>query len=909
MAEPAATPASRRQNSLKRIQALLGELYEPGPAARNFRFLTEALDAYLSSRGGDEPGRAASPAGAPGQAYAHLDGRVFAICYPDNVWEDSVPTLQTLEKTLSRWFPAVNGLHLLPERPMSHGDLWPQDLFDILSPEAAADLVGSLQAAGVLGRRREVADGLEARRAELAERLLPAWYTEHAAAVATDEAEFRAALLRRLEAAYDSHFNDGGFSQKTRAMVDPRFGGGGDLRRLSERYALMLDYVVNHLDIDNELLDAFRRGESNGEAFIIVSPERYAELKREGLIAKTFRPRPFPLFTGLRKTPPGPPLDPAARAREMNRRLRAGGCKALDPRLIAFLAIAFKLENDQGLTAGDRRVLTGFRQFLGERGVAGEALFADSEVQPQQPVFRAGMGLPELCAALEVPAGCAELFARHEEEIFGEKFYIYTTFSESQVDITPAGEAGFRLVIADLFHLLSGGRLAMMRMDAIKYLWKEIGGRNFDMEEGNRLIEVIRLLLSLAEPRLLPLDEVNSPDPVVYAMGKGGGFAYLFGQVNAVPAAFNQGSLAPLEKFMRTMKALCPPDLVLFVMLSTHDGRSVQGLGVQRADGYLSIAEFYRLREVIAGRGGKPKFRSVPAAEIPADTLGKVCAEAGLEESRVRALFQDAGAGANLRLRRVPASRAELLEDLAAAAGREAGELAALPAVDFFLEWVAEGRTVYELCCTSRSAFAPVTPEGRPLSAEQEAARLALAQLYVLTLAQAVPAIYFNDLLGLENDQEGYEASGKPRDLNRHRSALVELEAAQNSDAFSASYRRQINAVLAARTADRAFYPGSPAFEFRALSDTVFLHHPYARGRHSFIVGNISERPCGLSLRPGELEGVDAAAFEQLRRSGLTDALTGRTFAVSEAGGVELELPGYTALWLQASEDGARDGK
>ncbi len=230
--------------------------------------------------------------------------------------------------------------------------------------------------------------------------------------------------------------------------------------------------------------------------------------------------------------------------------------------------------------------------------------------------------------------------------------------------------------------------------------------------------------------------------------------------------------------------------------------------------------------------------------------------------------------------------------------------------MNFFLEWVAEGRTVYELCCTSRSAFAPVAPGGRRLSAEQEAARLALAQLYVLTLAQSVPAIYFNDLLGLENDREGYEASGTPRDLNRHRSALVELEEAQNSDAFSASYRRRINAVLAARTTDRAFYPGSPAFEFRALSDTVFLNHPYARGRHSFIVGNISECPCGLSLRPGELEGVDAAAYEQLRRSGLKDALTGRTFTVSDAGKVELELPGYGALWLQSSEagEGAREG-
>jgi hypothetical protein len=901
MAEPTARSAAGRRETLERIGKLLAEIYPPGTAESNFRFLKEALRSYLDAR----PAQAA-PRGTArtGDAYAALDGRVFAICYPDNVHRDTEPTLRTLGKALELWFPALGGLHILPERPMSHGDLWPQDLFDVLAPAAAAELVAALQAAGLLDRRRAPAEGLEDRRADLAERLLPAWYREHAAAARTSEAELCAAVLGRLEAAYDSHFNDGGFSQKTRAVVDPRFGGGDDLRRLSERYALMLDYVVNHLDIDNELLEAYRRGESGGEAFIIVTPERYAGLRREGVLARTFRPRPFPLFTGLRKKPRNGLPDPAARAAEMNRRLEAAGCPALDPRLIALLAIAFKLENDQGLTAADRRVLAGFRGFLREQGAAEEELFAPSELQPRQPVLRAGAGLPELFAALGLPADCLELFARHEAEIFGERFYVYTTFSESQADVNPATGAGFRLVIADLFHLLSGGRLAMLRMDAIKYLWKEIGGRNFDMEAGNRLSEVIRLLLRLAEPDLLPLDEVNSPDPVVYAMGSGGGFAYLFGQVNAVPAAFNQGSLAPLEKFMRTMKAHCPPNLVLFVMLSTHDGRSVQGLGVQRPDGHLSIAEFYRLKEVILARGGQPKFRSVPRGEIPADTLGKVCREAGLAEEEVRGLFEE-GAGeetGSLRLRRLPASRTELLQDLAAAVRRDPAELAALPAVDFFLEWAGEGRTVYELCSTSRSAFAATTPDGRRLGPRQEAARLALAQLVVLTLGQTVPAVYFNDLLGLENDLEGYEASGRPRDLNRRRSFWREIEAAQAGDAFSAAYRKRINAVLAARASDRAFYPGSPAFEFRALGDTVFLNHPYARGRHSFIAGNISDRPRRLSLRLGELAGLDEAALGRLRRAGLEDALGCGRVKVAEDGSVDLELAGYGAVWLRQAE-------
>ena len=45
-----------------------------------------------------------------------------------------------------------------------------------------------------------------------------------------------------------------------------------------------------------------------------------------------------------------------------------------------------------------------------------------------------------------------------------------------------------------------------------------------------------------------------------------------------------------------------------------------------------------------------------------------------------------------------------------------------------------------------------IISEVNSLSAEEEADRLALAQLFVLTQGQDVPAIYLNDLLGLEND-------------------------------------------------------------------------------------------------------------------------------------------------------------
>ena len=183
----------------------------------------------------------------------------------------------------------------------------------------------------------------------------------------------------------------------------------------------------------------------------------------------------------------------------------------------------------------------------------------------------------------------------------------------------------------------------MMRMDAIKYLWKEIGEKNFDMDEGNKLIEVIRLFLTLAAPDTIPLDEVNSCDQDVYRMGAEGGFAYLFGQVNALPVAMNSANLRPLERLTTTMAEQRPDNLLLFVTLSTHDGRSIQGIGIDRTDGHVSLREFSELSKVAEAAGGKVKYRAVQPGRIPSETFDKICGEMRVPPSNFSKLFRKEG--------------------------------------------------------------------------------------------------------------------------------------------------------------------------------------------------------------------------------------------------------------------------
>ncbi|HUV08119.1 MAG TPA: hypothetical protein VMX75_10350, partial [Spirochaetia bacterium] len=134
---------------------------------------------------------------------------------------------------------------------------------------------------------------------------------------------------------------------------------------------------------------------------------------------------------------------------------------------------------------------------------------------------------------------------------------------------------------------------------------------------------------------------------------------------------------------------------------------------------------------------------------------------------------------------------------------------------------------------------------------------------------------------------------------NRHKTYFPEARLDHPEDPFTSVYLGTINRILEVRTCDLAFYPGSPDFEFKALSDTVFLNHPYARGSHSFILGNISgsRRAADLDLR--SLAGMDEKRLEGIEKTGLRNMLEGEDHRVGGDLRLELSLPPYGALWLK----------
>src|SRR3989339_473708 len=115
----------------------------------------------------------------------------------------------------------------------------------------------------------------------------------------------------------------------------------------------------------------------------------------------------------------------------------------------------------------------------------------------------------------------------HEYQTTQGPKWLWTTFGPDQIDLNFKNPKVF-LEIIDvlLFYVEQGCR--MIRLDAIPYLWKELGTSCAHLPQTHQLIKLFRDILDWVSPDILLLAEINAPwpDNVAY-LGDGGDEAQL----------------------------------------------------------------------------------------------------------------------------------------------------------------------------------------------------------------------------------------------------------------------------------------------------------------------------------------------------------------------------------------------
>jgi len=188
--------------------------------------------------------------------------------------------------------------------------------------------------------------------------------------------------------------------------------------------------------------------------------------------------------------------------------------------------------------------------------------------------------------------------------------HVWTTFSADQVDLDYSNPRVL-LEIIDILLLYVEKGAQVIRLDAVAYLWKELGTPCLHHEKTHRVVKVLRAVLDHAAPHVLLITETNVPhaENISYfgcPLGESTDEAQLVYQFPLPPLTlhtFLTGDATRLSAWAATLDPPAP-EASFFNFLASHDG-----IGVVPALGLLTEEEIDALVRAVEAHGGLVSYR------------------------------------------------------------------------------------------------------------------------------------------------------------------------------------------------------------------------------------------------------------------------------------------------------------
>lgn len=187
--------------------------------------------------------------------------------------------------------------------------------------------------------------------------------------------------------------------------------------------------------------------------------------------------------------------------------------------------------------------------------------------------------------------------------------HVWTTFSADQIDLNFANPDLF-LEILDVLLLYVEQGASLIRLDAIAFMWKEIGTSCLHLPQTHRLIQAMRAALDAVSPQVLLITETNVPhaENISY-FGDGQNEAQLVYNFTLPPLtlhAFATGNATHLQKWAASLSTPSATT-TYFNFMASHDG-----IGVRPVEGILDQSEVKSLAERVEAHGGFVSYRNNP---------------------------------------------------------------------------------------------------------------------------------------------------------------------------------------------------------------------------------------------------------------------------------------------------------
>ncbi len=184
--------------------------------------------------------------------------------------------------------------------------------------------------------------------------------------------------------------------------------------------------------------------------------------------------------------------------------------------------------------------------------------------------------------------------------------HIWTTFSADQVDLNYANPRVMLLMLETLVEYARRGA-RIIRLDAIAFLWKEIGTDCIHLPQTHAAVKLMRRVLDVVVPGTLVLTETNVPhEENVSYFGDGDDEAHMVYQFSLPPLlldAIHNCDTTVLRDWLSTIEP--PSDLTTFFnFTASHDG-----VGVRPLEGIVSPQRVEKLAEIVRSHGGRVSTR------------------------------------------------------------------------------------------------------------------------------------------------------------------------------------------------------------------------------------------------------------------------------------------------------------
>ena len=185
--------------------------------------------------------------------------------------------------------------------------------------------------------------------------------------------------------------------------------------------------------------------------------------------------------------------------------------------------------------------------------------------------------------------------------------HVWCTFSHDQVDLNFRNPEVLKQFASIIRQYLDSG-VRIFRLDAVAFLWKELGTSCINLDQTHEAVRLLRTLIEQAQSDAVIVTETNIPNRENLAYFGNANEAHWVYNFSLPPLLVNTlvtGDCNYLKQWMMSM----PParnGTAYFNFIASHDG-----IGLRPAEGLLDDSEINTLVETMQQFGGRISWRAV----------------------------------------------------------------------------------------------------------------------------------------------------------------------------------------------------------------------------------------------------------------------------------------------------------